>query len=319
MYWPVSDQNSLNLKFSGGYYAYAGHSDYDRWFVNPGSELSFDLYVGDFWVNLHDRFTITSDNYQDPTVVDTQDYSQLQNDLGFAALWDMNKLLVRFGYDHLNYVVLSGDRRQPNAQNEVISTAAGYAFWPRAELGVEFGGAWMNYDTSLADAIYTDGFQWSVGGFLSGRVTEHIEGRLSAGYTMFLPEDEQIDDFSGMYIMFSLTHRVNEHVDYSLTGGRTIQFALYGGTIDMFNTRLLVNWRILNKMTLSTGFVYEHGEYLVAYIETFDRYGPSISLGRYITEKLYASLGYQYYNRDSTEPTRDYDLHLVTLNLGYRF
>ena len=91
MLWPVSDQNSINLALGGGYSAYVSNPNLDRAFITPGSELSFDLYVGDFWINLHDRFSITENTYQDPTVAGSGNYSQFQNALGAATTWDLNK------------------------------------------------------------------------------------------------------------------------------------------------------------------------------------------------------------------------------------
>jgi hypothetical protein len=76
MLWPITDKNSLNLDVGVGYSAYVKHSDLDRVFITPGSGLSFDLYVGDVWINLHDRFSITEDAYEDPTAV-TGDYARL--------------------------------------------------------------------------------------------------------------------------------------------------------------------------------------------------------------------------------------------------
>ena len=66
MRWPVSDQNSINLALGGGYSAYVINPSLDRLFVTPDSELSFDLYAGDFWINLHDRVSITENTYRIP-------------------------------------------------------------------------------------------------------------------------------------------------------------------------------------------------------------------------------------------------------------
>src|SRR5258706_5102655 len=59
MIWPLSEKNSINLSLGVGYSFYVDHTRLDRLFATPGSELSFNLYVGDFWINLHDRFSIT--------------------------------------------------------------------------------------------------------------------------------------------------------------------------------------------------------------------------------------------------------------------
>src|ERR1035437_4714688 len=58
MLWPGSKQNSLNLVVGGGYSSYVNNPSLDRAFITPGSELSFDLYTDDVWINLHDRFSI---------------------------------------------------------------------------------------------------------------------------------------------------------------------------------------------------------------------------------------------------------------------
>jgi hypothetical protein len=63
MLWPISDRNSINLSLGGGYSAYASNQRLDRAFITPDSELSFDLYVGEFWINLHDRFSISEDSF----------------------------------------------------------------------------------------------------------------------------------------------------------------------------------------------------------------------------------------------------------------
>ena len=59
MLWLVSEQNSINLALGGGYSAYVKNPNLDQLFITPGTELSFDLYAGDFWINLHDRISIS--------------------------------------------------------------------------------------------------------------------------------------------------------------------------------------------------------------------------------------------------------------------
>jgi hypothetical protein len=117
----------------------------------------------------------------------------------------------------------------------------------------------------------------------------------------------------------ALTHRLNQYVDYTLSGGRTVNFAFYGGTIDLYYARLQANWQLLRKFSLSTGFDYEHGKQISFGPETFDRYGPSISLGRLITSKLSSGLAYHYYWRGSDIPGRNYTVNVVTLSFNYTF
>ena len=84
-----------------------------------------------------------------------------------------------------------------------------------------------------------------------------------AGYTMYSPDSSgaigNASNFSGMYAQFALTHRVNQYVDYSLSGGRSITFALFGGTIDLYSASWQANWRVLREISLATSFNYNHG------------------------------------------------------------
>jgi hypothetical protein len=328
MLWPVSDQNSINLALGAGYSAYVLNSDLSRAFILPGSELSFDIYAGDFWINLHDRFSIMTYTYQDPTVAGTGDYAQLQNAVGPAAVWDLNKGIVRLGYDHVNYESLSGDDGQnfgnrPNGYSEVFSASAGYYLKPGMLLGLELGGSLLTYTTPTINTPYTSANQWNVGGFYDTPVSEYIHFTGHGGYTVYSPESiagaPPSDDFSGIYAQLDIRHRLNQYMEYSLSGGRTISLAFWGGTVDRFYARWQANWRIVHKLTLGTYFSFEHGTQLYGVAETYDQYGPGISLGRPITDKLSGSLGYQLYWRDSDLPGRNYTVNVVSLNFNYTF
>jgi hypothetical protein len=327
MRWPVSDVNSINLTLGGGYEVYVNNPKLDRAFITPDSELSFDLYVGDFWINLHDRFSISENTYTDPTVVNSGNYSQLQNALGVATTWDLNKAIVKFGYDHVNYETLNGGSGQssggpPSGYSEVFSTSAGYALKPGMLVGLELGGSLINYTTTTTNTPYGNANEWNVGGFYDAPLSEYIHITAHAGYTVYSPEASggtTSGDFAGMYGQLDITHRVNQFVAYTLSGGRTLNVAYYGGTIDRYFMHWQANWQILQKVTLGTSFIYEHGTELVAGAETYDQYGPGLSLSRPITAKLTSGLGYQLYWRDSNLAGRNYTVQVVSLSLSYRF
>jgi hypothetical protein len=318
--WPVSDQNSLNLTLDAGYLAYLQHSTLDRVFIR-GSELSFDLYVGDFWINFHDRFSILEDTYQDPSVAGTGGYSNLQNALGVAPVWDLNKIVLRLGYDHVNYISLAGNQNWSDAQAEVFSWSAGYALRPRTLLGVELGEQLMQY--TGAYTYFSEAKQWNAGCFYDTQASEYIHFTGHAGYTAYTPEGGQSGNtsgnFDGVYAQIALTHRLNRKVDYSLSAGRSVTFVLYGGTVDLYSASLQAQWRILRKISLGGGFDYNHGSQLLSGGETYDQYGPRISLTRPISAKLSGSLGYQLYWRGSNLAGRNYTTSVVSLNLNYKF
>jgi hypothetical protein len=159
--------------------------------------------------------------------------------------------------------------------------------------------------------------------FFEAPVSEYMKLELGAGYTVFDPELRPgatlDDDLEGIYARATVRHRVNEHVTYSLSGGRNISFTFYGGTIDLYFARLQANWRLLRKVTLVTSFDYDGGTQYDYGVEEFNRYGGGISAWRGITEKLRAGVGYRIYVRDSDVARRNYTVNIASLDLNYRF
>ena len=296
---------------------------------SPGSELSFDLYAGDFWINLHDRFSITENTYQDPSVANSGNYSQFQNALGVATTWDLNKTIVKAGYDHVNYDSLNGGSgqnsgSQPSGSSEVFSASAGYMLKPGMLLGLELGDSLLSYSTAATNYAYPNANQWNVGCFYDTPVSEYIHFTIHGGYTMYTPQSSgaattSSSSFSGMYAQIDITHRLNQYISYSLSGGRNLSTAFAGGAIDRYFVHLGANWQIVRKVSLGTTFSYEYGTQLDFGGETYDQYGPGISLSRQITEKLSGGLSYQVYWRGSNEQDRNYTVNIVSLNLSYAF
>jgi hypothetical protein len=327
MRWPVSEVNTMNLSLGAGYAIYAAHPEYDRPFVTPGSELSFDLYVGDFWINLHDRFSIIENGYLDPTVTGIGDYERLDNAAGFTATWDLNKALVKLGYDHASYVALGGLHGQPDAEMDVFSLSGGYTIKPGSLAGIETGLSLIRYVSLPPDPLarlnYSDGTQWSAGAFYDTQLTQYIHGRASVGYSRFMPDSGIASalgqEFSGVYAQLGLNHRLNKFVEYGLSGGRMLNFAYFGGKVDTYFATLNATWHLVRKVGLYTTFSYQHGTQLGFAREEYDWFGPGIRIERPINPKLTASLGYQYYWRDSDLPGRDYVVDILTLRAIYRF
>lgn len=322
MLWPISEKNSINLSLGGGYSFYTTHSEFGRYFIRPGTELSLDVYVGPLWINLHDRVSITQDTTQDPTVVGTANYSRLENDLGFTVIWDLNKVVLRLGYDHGSYINLeSANASYPNGQADLFFATAGYVIRSEMTTGLELTGGFVSYDMSGTNYYFSEAMQWSLGTFFEARVSEYLKGRASVGYSVFMPTTglAEGDNYSGLYLQVGLNHRLNKYVEYAVSGGRRTSFTFYGGTVDMYSAYLSMNWHILKEIGLGTSFTYDHGSYPYGNVEVFDRYGPSITISRQLMRKLSGSLNYQYYLRQSNQDWGDYTANIVSLNFSYRF
>ena len=66
MHRPVTEKNSLDISLGVGYSEYLQHGDLNQFYINPGSGFSFDIYLGDFAINLHDRISVTENAYENP-------------------------------------------------------------------------------------------------------------------------------------------------------------------------------------------------------------------------------------------------------------
>jgi hypothetical protein len=323
---PLTDKNTVALTLAGGYSDYLQHSQFNRWYLQPGSQISFDVYVGDFWLDLHDRISVLEDSYQDPTVVGIADYALLQNVAGISAVWDLNKATIKLGYDHVNYHVLSGggqqQARMPDGVSEVFSSSLGYSLKTEMVVGLEFGGSLVEYASTRINSFFTRAREWNTGCFIQMRLSRYTSIRGSFGYDSFSPDAEgsrTSADFTGVYVQASLANRFNRHVELALTGGRNINFTLFGGTMDLSYAQLSLNWNLLRQTQLNTAFAFEHGDQLGLAHEHFARHGPSLSVGRELTRKLSATVRYQWFCRTSDLPERDYAVNIAMLDLRYQF
>src|SRR5256886_16039563 len=61
--WPITQLNTLRLDLGIGYSFYLDHSNYntDYILIAPKSQIAFDIFVGDFRINIHDRAQVQQD------------------------------------------------------------------------------------------------------------------------------------------------------------------------------------------------------------------------------------------------------------------
>lgn len=331
MHWPVSLKNSFDVSLGAGYSAYVQHSDLSQFFLTPGTGLSFDVYLGDFKINLHDRATITQNTYENPgTSGNNRNLVSLENALGTSVLWDLDETVFNLGYDHVNYVALSsGQGGQPNAASENLSANAALRLRPELLVGLEAGGTLINYSRRDASIplVVPGAVQWNAGFFGSAQITDYISARLDAGYTVYTPDNTATNlvtsGSSGLYFSLSLSHRVNQWVNYTLSAGRSTDLSAYGQAQSYYTVRVDPNWILFKKFSLSTPFWWREAS--LAYNSTayqnqnYDQFGLGASLGRSLSQKLTGTISYQWIKETSDQANLNYTVNIVSLNFTYRF
>ena len=329
IHWPLTQNNSLDISIGAGYSAYVNNPDLDQFFVNPGSGIAFNIYIGDFVINLHDRLTITENGYQNATANGGGNNASLQNTVGTSATWDLDKLVVVAGYDHANYVSLgSGQASQPDGSSENFYANGGVRVRPEILVGVEAGGSLVDYNqTSSSDSPNSS--QWNAGAFGRMQLSDYMSVQLDAGYTELLPNSTMtttnlanLGNESGYYFDFSLTHRVNQFLDYSLTASRSTDLQAFGQPYNYYNVRLQPDWKIFKNYQLSTPFWWQQGTQLFTQAgnsNDYNQYGAGINVGRQLTQKLTGTVSYQFVKETSNQSSLNYIVNIISLNLSYQF
>jgi hypothetical protein len=322
LWWPLSEKNSLNLVVGAGYTKYLKASDLDALFLGSGSEVSFDLYLGGWVVNVHDRFSIPMESYEIPTFSRGGSYERLENAAGVVGDCDLNKLRVTLGYDHLNYYSLNSNYRLWDGQGEVLFARAGYALASKTVAGFETGVSLADYSESLIH----DGLQYNAGLFYEGQLSQYIRVRASAGYTSYDASSEGLlgtgEDADAIYAQISLTHRLNQKLTYTLSAGHDLFAGLrYGNgrVLDYWFARLHGHWSVVRDGRIVTQVFYSQGSEFGALGDDFAQVGGSILFRRKIGRKFTGSVGYSIVSRGSQFSGRDYLVNSVFLTVGYGF
>ena len=170
--------------------------------------------------------------------------------------------------------------------------------------------------------------QWSTGAFGSVKVSDYIDVRLDAGFTDYIPEhtgtNQVTQNSSGLYFSFSLTHRVNQFMNYNLSAGRSTDLSAYGQAQNYTYVTLNPNWNLFKKYTVSTPVSWRQGTRVNNYATggnsaDYQQLQLGLTVGRSLTQKLSASIGYQFVRETSGEASLNYTVDIVSLNLNYRF
>src|ERR1043166_7023625 len=162
--WPITQLNTLRFDIGIGHAFYLDHSNYDTntILLTPGSQLAFDIFVGDFRINIHDRFSLEQDPVSEIALSNVADYGRFQNSAGIAVLWDLNQAVVTLGYDHYNFIATNDLFEYLDRNADILSASIGYT--PTATMTVGLEGSIVN--TYYDQTVLNDSLTYSIGAFM---------------------------------------------------------------------------------------------------------------------------------------------------------
>ncbi len=316
---PWGHANAFKFALTAGYEHYFAREAFDRRIIEPGSELSADVYVRDFVINIHERPSFIEESDRDAAVWGYGRFGGFSNTAGFSVLWDLRDLVVSVGYDHFNFLSSSGQFNYLDRAAEQAVARAGYQVHPTATVGLEVSGGPTSYDRPYLN----DNLSVSVGAYADWRLTPHLRLQPRVGYVTYTFQGVGVAgtpaDFTSYYWGLRLTHQVNAKISYDLDSGRNTRLGIYANLLDQWETNLRVTWRVLNNVSLLTQFSYVRGnDPFWMFGDEFQRFGGNLELAYRLLDRLTVSLDYWHWDRSSNLAVAQYQENRVSLRFDYR-
>jgi hypothetical protein len=336
--WPITQLNTLRLDLGVGYAFYLDHSNYNTngVLLNPGSQIAFDIFVSDFRINIHDRFSLEQDPVAEVALSNVADYGRFQNTAGISVLWDLNKAVVTLGYDHYTFISTTSVFDYLDRNADIFSGSIG--FTPSSTITVGAEGSFIN--TYYDQHVLNDSRTYSVGAFLETQLTSYLKLRVAGGYQKIdfdsgglVNDQHNLNDY---YANALLSHRINAVVTQNLSVGHETQLGVNSNYVKLNYVRHTTTWNIFYHTLFSTELFYEDADDSggsgllfqpipgVPNINPFvaehiHRYGGALTFGYQLTPHVTLGLRYQYTQKDSDQPLRDYQQNRVAFDGTYSF
>ncbi|MGA2801102.1 MAG: hypothetical protein ABSE97_01820 [Verrucomicrobiota bacterium] len=321
--YPLGTYNLLNLSVDFGYDKYINHDEFSQWYLSSGSELSFDVYIKDFWINFHDRFQCSEDSAQESAVAGTGSYGTFQNTAGLSGTWDLEDVTLTLGYDHQNVMSLSDQFNYINHVSELVVARAGLRVHPKLTIGVEGTASFTTYD----QAVLNDNQEYSAGIYGDWRPGSFFSVQPRLGYTIFdysqTNSSVKGGNLTAWYANLTLVHQATDFLSYSLSAGHEIRLGIQSDAIEDSYIRPSANWNVTKNVTLQPSLFYEHGveggRQLASLLDekNYDWYGGGLSLSYSPMKKVRISLNYRLTLRSSDVASREYTQNMVGLQITY--
>ena len=336
--WPITQLNTLKFDIGLGYAFYMDNSDYNTngLLIAPGSQLAFDIFVGDFRINFHDRFSLEQDPIAEVALSNVADYGRFQNLIGVSVLWDLNQAVVTLGYDHYTFIATNDDFEYLDRNADIFSGSIG--FTPSSVMTVGLEGSFVT--TYYDQNVLNDSNTYSIGAFLETQVTSNVKFRIAGGFQSIDFDNTGLvndpNDLEDWYANALLSHRINAQLTHNIAVGHETQLGVNSNYVQLNYIRHTANWNIFYKTLLSTELFYEDADdsggsgplfaptpgipiFNPFVAEHIHRYGGAITLGYQLTPHVTLGLRYQYTQKDSDQPLRDYRQNRIAFDGTYSF
>jgi hypothetical protein len=318
--WQATEVNALTLDLGIGYQWYTIHSGDSSINISPNSQTQFNIYVGDFKINLHDQFSFS----QNPVIVgqlsNVNQFPVFDNVVGMRVDWDLGDIILSLGYDHTNQWVFDSAFSYLDYQEDSIS--------PRLTVNVS-STIQAGLDTSFSQMRYEQGVQNNsismlAGPFVQAKINEDLAVDAHAGVDLadYATGGSNGDssNITGFYGNAGINHRINDVLSEGLTAGQEF----LPGVTSNYTKRIYANynlsWQATNNFTVNPNLWWENlDDSQATNRQTANRFGADLTLSYNINERVTTSLSYQYVIKNANPSSDGYSQDVVNLSFTYKF
>jgi hypothetical protein len=328
--WPISELNALNLSLGLSYEWYLKNSalNSDAPLVNPGSELAFNLFVGDFHIRLHENFSYQQSLFFNDFAGGNEPYynfnnvgtfSRLDNNAGFDVTWSLDKAVFSVGYQHENFISTTSAFEYLNRASEWFTASAGYFVGDQVQTGLEARGSLHDYDQPT---LLNDNWRARVGPFVEAAVWDGIKLRVGSGFdTAQYGADAPDSDYASYYAYANISQETRLF-SHSLEAGRELLLGDNANNIKTIYVRYSISSSIIAHVDLradtSVNVAEEYGG-PSGFDEKYTYYGAGLHAGWQFRKHWRTDLGYEFLLKESDLPLRDFHRNQVSLDVVWSF
>lgn len=321
--YPFTHRNLLQFNVEVGYDKYLQHDQYSGVRLLSGSQIALDVYIKDFWINVHNRFEYTQDSAGHPDVAGSGLYGGLNNTAGVSGTWDLEDVILSLGYDHNNFVPASSQFDYTTSSSEIVSARAGFRFNSHLTTGLEGSVSFTDYE----QPVLNNNTGYDAGLYADWKPGPYFEAKLRGGYTLYDFSQTSLVvpavNESAWYVDLDVTHHLTDAFSYTLSAGHDLRLGIESDTVEAWYVRPHVDWAFIKDWSLAASFSYENGKLGSSTLpgvpaEHYEWNEFDFGLKHNLTGKLSLALDYRLIVRSSDFVSREYNQNLVGLWLTYK-
>jgi outer membrane protein assembly factor BamA len=319
--WQVTDLNTLTFSLGVGYQEYLQHSEYSTFLLSPGSDVNFNLFVGDVRLRFYDQFSYQEDPVAVGQLSNVAEFDRFQNVAGVRADWDLGDMVLSADFNHASFWVYSEPYKYLSYQSDTISPEITFKISPTIEAGLMSAFT----DVRYSEDVEPDQDSASGGPYVTANITDNLAVTVEAGYYYARYDGGSLNgdpssSNSTYYANLSLNHRINDVLQESFTAGRETILGVNTDYTERVFAAYNANWNATAFLNIGANAWWENlNDSGGPFGENANRYGVGLTLSYQLMDHLSASLGYQFVIKDADPSFYSYYQNVVTLGLSYHF